>query len=66
MEYDRYSLPLSIAAVLALCGALLLIWLVLAEPVAVATAFDGGDLAAVLELIGRTLASAARAIVRYL
>jgi hypothetical protein len=66
MEYGRYSLPLTVAAALALCGALLLIWLMLAEPVAVATAFDRGDLAAVLELIGRTLATAARALVRYL
>jgi hypothetical protein len=66
MEYGRYSLPLTIAAAFALCGALLLIWLVLAEPVAVATAFDRGDLAAVLELIGQTLARAARALVRYL
>ena len=66
MEYGRYSLSLSVTAGLALCSALLLIWLALDEPVAVATAFDRGDLASMLELVGRTLATAARAIVRYL
>jgi hypothetical protein len=32
----------------------------------VATALDEGDVASVLALIGRTLATAARALVRYL
>jgi hypothetical protein len=66
MEYGRYSLPLIITAAFALCGALLLIWLALDEPVAVATAVDRGDLSGMLELIGRTLATATRALIRYL
>jgi hypothetical protein len=66
MDNGRYSLPLTLAATFAGCGALLLVWLVLDEPVAVATAFDRGDLAGLLELVGRTLASAAKALVRYL
>ena len=60
------SLSLAIAVLATLCAASLLIWLVLYEPVAVATAVDEGSLAPVFQLIGYTLARAARAIVRYL
>ena len=66
MHTARLPLSLTIAALATLCAASLLIWLVLYEPVAVATALDEGDVASVLALIGRTLARAARALVRYL
>ena len=66
MEGPRLSLSLSIAALAAVCAASLMIWLVLYEPVAVATAVDEGNLSSIVELIGRTLLSAARTLVRYL
>lgn len=60
------SLSLTIAGVATLCAASLLVWLVLYEPVAVATAVDQGDLSSVFQLIGATIARAARTLVRYL
>lgn len=60
------SLSLAVAVLATLCAASLLVWLVLYEPVAVATAVDEGSLAPVFQLLGATLARAARAIVRYL
>lgn len=66
MDGTRVSLSLVITGLATLSAALLLIWLVLAEPVAVANAVDEGSLSSMLALIGRTLATAARALVRYL
>lgn len=66
MDGARVSLSLVITGLATLAAALLLIWLVLSEPVAVANAVDEGSLSSMLALIGRTLATAARALVRYL
>ena len=66
MDGARVSLSLMITGLATLSAALLLIWLVLYEPVAVANAVDEGSLSSMLALIGRTLATAARALVRYL
>lgn len=66
MFSGRLSLSLTVAGLATLCAASLLVWLVLYEPVAVATAVDEGSLVPIFQLIGYTLTRAARAIVRYL
>jgi len=42
------------------------IWLVLSDPVAVATAVNTGDLSSVYALVTRVLADAVRSVLRYL
>jgi hypothetical protein len=66
MDRARLSLSLSLAGLATASAASLMIWLVLYEPVAVATAIDEGNLSSMMALIGRTLLSAARTLVRYL
>ena len=66
MDLGRHSLSLTVAGLATVIAASLLIWLVLYEPVTLARALEQGDGLVVLELIGRTLASAFWSLVRYL
>ncbi len=66
MDFGRYSLPLTIAAVSTLLAASVLIWLVLYEPVAIAGALEQGDIRVVAEALGQALFTGIKALVRYL
>jgi hypothetical protein len=66
MDFGRYSLPLTIAAVSTGIAASLLIWLVLYEPVAMAGALDQGDVTVVVEALGRALYSGLKTLISYL
>ena len=66
MDFGRYSLPLTIAAVSTLLTASLLIWLVLYEPVAIAGAIEQRDVRVVAEALGQALFSGIKTLIRYL
>jgi hypothetical protein len=66
MEFGRYSLSLAIAGLATLMAASLLIWLLLYEPVALAGAFERGDVTLVAEALGRALLSGLKVLVQYL
>jgi hypothetical protein len=66
MELGRMSLPLTIAGVVTLMLAAMLIWLLLYEPVALAGAVEQGDVRLVAEAISHALINTLVALVRYL
>jgi hypothetical protein len=66
MELGRMSLPLTIAGVVTLMLAAMLIWLLLYEPVALAGAVEQGDVRLVAEAIGHAIINTLVALVRYL
>jgi hypothetical protein len=66
MEMSRYSLAMAIAGTMTLMVASLIVWLVVTEPVALATALDQHDLNELAYAIGRALAAGFKAIAEYL
>jgi len=66
MELGRYSLAMAIAGTLTVLIASILIWLLVSEPVALATAVGDHDMTALAQAIGHALAEGFKAIVRYL
>lgn len=66
MEMTRYSLAMAIAGTLTVLVASVLVWLMVTEPVALATAVNEHDLADLAVAIGRALAAGLRALVEYL
>jgi hypothetical protein len=66
MEMSRYSLAMAIAGTMTLVIASLIVWLVVTEPVALATALDQQDLTDLARAIGRALAAGLKAIAEYL
>lgn len=66
MEMSRYSLAMALAGTLTLMVASLIVWLVVTEPVALATALNDQDLTDLAKAIGRALAAGLRAIAEYL
>ena len=66
MDFGRYSLALTVAAVSTLVVASVLIWLVLYEPVALAGAIEQRDARVVAEALGHAFISGLKALVRYL
>ena len=66
MEMTRYSLAMAIAGTLTLVAASLIVWLVVTEPVALATALNERDLTDLAQAIGRALAAGLKAIAEYL
>jgi uncharacterized membrane-anchored protein len=66
MEISRYSLAMAITGALTVLVASMLIWLLLAEPVALATAVNDHDLAALAQAVGHALAATFKVLVRYL
>ena len=66
MEMTRYSLAMAIAGTLTLVVASLIVWLVMTEPVALATALNEQDLTDLAQAIGRALAAGLKAIAEYL
>ena len=66
MEMTRYSLAMAIAGTLTLVVASMIVWLVVTEPVALATALNERDLTDLAQAIGRALAAGLKAIAEYL
>ena len=66
MELGRFSLSLTIAGIVTLVVASMLIWLLLYEPVALAGALDQGDLSVVAQALGTALLKTVAALFRYL
>ena len=66
MEMSRYSLAMAIAGTTTVVVASLLVWLLLTEPVALATAVNDHDLTDLALAIGRALADGIKAIAEYL
>jgi hypothetical protein len=66
MEMSRYSLAMAIAGTMTLMVASLIVWLVVTEPVALATALNQHDLKDLAHAIGRALAAGFKAIAEYL
>ncbi len=66
MEMSRYSLAMAIAGTMTVMVASVLLWLVVTEPVALATALNEQDVADLAHAIGRALVAGFRAIAEYL
>ena len=66
MDLGRYSLAMAITAVLTVLIACTLIWLVVTEPVALATAVNDGDVTALAKAVGSALLAGLQALARYL
>lgn len=66
MELSRYSLAITITSAFTVFAASVLIWLLISEPVALATAIGDHDLSALAQALGHALAATFKAIARYL
>lgn len=66
MDLGRYSLAMAITAVVTALIACTLIWLVVSEPVALATAVNDGDVTALAKAVGNVLLAGLQALARYL
>ncbi len=66
MDLGRYSLAMAITAVVTALIACTLIWLVVSEPVALATAVNDGDVTALAKAVGNALLAGLQALARYL
>ena len=66
MEMSRYSIAMALAGSITLVVASLLVWLLVTEPVALATAVHEHDLTELAEAIGQALAAGVKALVEYL
>ena len=66
MELGRYSLAMAITTVVTVLIACTLIWLLVSEPVALATAVNDGDVTALAKAVGSALIAGLQALARYL
>jgi hypothetical protein len=66
MELGRYSLAMAITTVVTVLAACTLIWLLVSEPVALATAVNDGDVTALAKAVGSALIAGLQALARYL
>jgi hypothetical protein len=66
MERGRYSLAVAVTGMITMFVASMIIWLLLSEPVALATAVGDHDLSALAQAIGHALAEGLKEIVKYL
>ena len=66
MEMSRYSIAMAVAGSMTLVVASLLVWLLVTEPVALATAVHDHDLTELAEAIGQALVAGFKALVEYL
>jgi hypothetical protein len=66
MELGRYSLAVAITTVVTVLIASALIWLLVSEPVALATAVNDGDVTALARAVGSALLAGLQALARYL
>ena len=66
MELSRYSIAMAVTGTYTVLVASLLVWLLVTEPVALATAVHDHDLTQLAEAIGQALVAGFRALVEYL
>jgi uncharacterized membrane-anchored protein len=66
MEMSRYSIVMAIAGTMTLMVASLIVWLVVTEPVALATSLNEQDVTDLAHAIGKALAAGLRALAEYL
>jgi hypothetical protein len=66
MELSRYSLAVAITATLTVLTASMIIWLLVSEPVALATAVGERDLGALAAAVGKALVAGLKVIAKYL
>ena len=66
MEMSRYSIAMALAGSVTLVVASILVWLLVTEPVALATAVHEHDLTELAEAIGQALVAGFQALVEYL
>jgi hypothetical protein len=66
MDLGRYSLAMAITTVVTVLVACTLIWLLVSEPVALATAVNDGDVTALAKAVGSALLAGLQALARYL
>jgi hypothetical protein len=66
MELSRYSVAMAVAGTFTVLVASLLVWLLVTEPVALATAVHDHDLTQLAEAISQALVAGFKALVEYL
>ena len=66
MDLGRYSLAMAITTVATVLVACTLIWLLVSEPVALATAVNDGDMTALAKAVGSAVLAGLQALARYL
>lgn len=66
MELGRYSLAMAITGTITVLVASMMIWLLVSEPVALATAVGNHDVTALAEAVGSALMAGLKALVKYL
>jgi hypothetical protein len=66
MELSRYSVAMAVTGTFTVLVASLLVWLLVTEPVALATAVHDQDLTRLAEAIGQALVAGFKALVEYL
>ena len=66
MELSRYPVAMAVTGTFTVLVASLLVWLLVTEPVALATAVHEHDLTELAEAIGQALVAGFRALVEYL
>jgi hypothetical protein len=66
MDLGRYSLAMAITTVVTVLVACTLIWLLVSEPVALATAVNDGDVTALAKAVGSALLAGLQALARYI
>jgi hypothetical protein len=66
MDLGRYSLAMAITTVFTVLVACTLIWLLVSEPVALATAVNDGDVTALAKAVGSALMAGLQALARYI
>jgi hypothetical protein len=66
MEMSRYSMAMAIAGTVTLLVASLIVWLLVTEPVALATAVNEHELTDLAYAVGRALVAGFQALIEYL
>jgi hypothetical protein len=66
MELSRYSVAMAVTGTFTVLVASLLVWLLVTEPVALATAVHEHDLTQLAEAIGQAIVAGVKVLVEYL
>jgi hypothetical protein len=66
MDLGRYSLAVAITTTVTVLVASMLIWLLISEPVALATAVGDGDFTALAKAVGNAIVAGFQVLARYL
>ena len=66
MEMSRYTVAIAVTVSVTLVVTALLVWLLVAEPVALATAVDNRDVGALATAIGKAVMAGIKVLLEYL